>query len=399
MIADRYTDYMYNLIDRVIKEIPPRPSCSEAEKESGRLFASEIDPVCSKVEFEKFTCHPKAFVGFFPYLVLAYVAGVVLYFFFPAASAFLGLIAFLGFFFETVRYKELLDPLFPEKEGENVSGYVQPTGEVKQRVYVSGHFDAAYEFNLWYWFKSFSTVLMVIALLAIIALFGFGLARAIAEPVGLPGATVWWVFGWVLVGLFPLIAPFIFFHTNNVVPGAMDDLAGVAVVAGLGKYLGEAKEKGEFYPENTEVVLLGLSSEEAGLRGSKRYAAAHKAEAASTPTHAIFFDGIYDEDFLSCFTYELWPGGRLDKGLVDLTCKVAGANGWKIKRAILPLGATDATAFAQEGIPAVNISLWDTTRLVPHYHTRHDTIDKIKPKSLAVALQLAIDIVKDLDQS
>lgn len=397
MIAERYTDYMYNLIDRVITEIPPRESCSDAEKEAGRLFASEISPACSRVETETFTCSPKAFVGFFPYLVILYAAGVVAYFFFPAAAALLGLIGFCGFFFETVRYKELLDPLFPKREGENVAGFVQPSGEVKRRVYVSGHLDAAYEFNIWYWFKGFSTVLMVVALLAVLGLFGFGLARAIAQPVGLPETTVYWVFGWVLVGLFPLVSPFLFFHTNNVVPGAMDDMAGVAVVAAFGKYLAEARERGEWYPENTEVVLLGLSSEEAGLRGSKRYAAAHRAEAASTPTSAIFLDGIYDQDFLSVFTYELWPGGKLDKSLCDLTCTVAESYGWKIRRSILPLGATDATAFSREGIPAVNISLWDTTRLVPHYHTRHDTIEKIKPESLAVALQLAIDMTRNLD--
>jgi Zn-dependent M28 family amino/carboxypeptidase len=169
----------------------------------------------------------------------------------------------------------------------------------------------------------------------------------------------------------------------------------VAVVAGLGRYLSEAKSRGEFYPRSTEVVLLGLSSEEAGLRGSKRYAAAHAGD--NVPSSAIFLDGIYDEQFFTVFTRELWPGARMDAGLVSLVQSAAAENGFELRKGILPLGATDASAFTLAGIPSVAMSLWDTTRLVPHYHTRFDTIDKIRPRSLAVALQTVIDALRLID--
>ncbi len=397
MIAERYTDYMYGLIDRVMKEIGPRESCGEAEKELGRLFAGEITPACESVETEAFTCSPTAFLGFFPYLVLLYLVGVVLYFFLPAVSAVLALVGGAVLFFEVVRYKELIDPLYPKREGENVAGFVRPSGEVKKRVYVSGHFDSAYEFKIWYWFKGFSTVLMGLGFLSVILLFGFSLARTIVEPVGTPGSTTFWVLGIILAALSPLIAVFAFFHTKDVVPGAMDDMAGVAVVAGLGKYLEEARGRGEFFPEGTEVVLLGLSSEEAGLRGAKRYAASHSEESADLPTYSIFLDGIYDEQYFTVFRKEVWPGGKMDPYLVDLTMQAAKDNGFKIKAAPLPLGATDATAFARAGIPAVSMCLWDATRLVPHYHTRYDTIDQVRPESLTVALQTVIDMLKAID--
>ena len=66
MNAERYADYMYNLIDRVITEIGPREACSEEERGLGRLFAKEIEPVCDHINVETFTCSPKAFLGFFP---------------------------------------------------------------------------------------------------------------------------------------------------------------------------------------------------------------------------------------------------------------------------------------------------------------------------------------------
>ncbi len=397
MIAERYTDYMYGLIDRVMKDIGPREACTEKERECGRLFASEIAEACERVEIESFTCSPGAFLGFFPFLVLAYLAGVTLYFFLPAVSAALAFLGGAVLFLEVVRYHEFIDPLYPKRQGENISGYVRPRGEARRRVYISAHFDSAYEFKIWYWFKGFSTVFMAVGLLSVLLLFGFGLARAIAEPAGTPDSTAFWVLGIILLALAPLVSVFAFFHTRDVVPGAMDDMAGVAVLAGLAKYFADARDSGEFYPESTEVVLLGMSSEEAGLRGAKRYAPAHRGD-RGLPAYGIFLDGIYDEDFFIVNRKEVWPGGRMDPGLVKLTLESARSNGFDVKETILPLGATDATAFAKAGIPAVSISLWDTSRLVPHYHTRLDTIDRIKPRSLAVALQTMIEMVKRLDE-
>src|SRR5450759_4337873 len=107
MTAERYTDYMYGLIDKVMKDIGPRESCSEEERELGRLFSSEISEACERVETQEFTCSPTAFLGFFPYLVLMYLAGVVLYFFLPAVSVALALVGGAVLYFEVVRYREL----------------------------------------------------------------------------------------------------------------------------------------------------------------------------------------------------------------------------------------------------------------------------------------------------
>jgi putative aminopeptidase FrvX len=94
---------------------------------------------------------------------------------------------------------------------------------------------------------------------------------------------------------------------------------------------------------------------------------------------------------------ELWPGAVLDTEMVALAQSAAASNGFAARVGLLPLGATDASAFALAGIPSVSICLWDASRLVPHYHTRHDTIEHIKPSSLAVALQTAIDMLKRFD--
>jgi hypothetical protein len=397
MTAERYTDYMYALIDKVMKDIGPRESCSEQERELGKLFADEVAGACEKVETDEFTCSPTAFLGFFPYLVLMYLAGVVLYFFLPEVSIALVLLGGIVLFLEVVRYKEFLDPIFPKRTGENVAGFVKPGKEAKRRVYVSAHFDSAYEFKMWYWFKGLSAPIMGAGVLALLLLLGFSIARTVAQPVGLPQG-VYWIFGYILIGFSPLIAIFAFFHTKDLVPGAMDDMAGVAVLAGLARYFVDARKSGEFYPENTEVVLLGMSSEEAGLRGAKRYAAAIRDNPGELPLFSIFLDGIYDERYLTVFRREVWPGSKMDPGLVDIASKAIEDGGFKADVRALPLGATDGSAFALAGIPAVSFCLAENDKLAPNYHTRHDTIENIRPQSLAVALQVVIDMLRRIDE-
>jgi Zn-dependent M28 family amino/carboxypeptidase len=168
------------------------------------------------------------------------------------------------------------------------------------------------------------------------------------------------------------------------------------VLAGLGRYFKEARVTEGFYPETTEVVLLALSSEEAGLRGAKRFAASHKGDAL--PACGIFLDGIYDEDFFTVFEKELWPGAVMDPEMVTIAKDAAKEMGVKLEVGNLPLGATDASAFALAGIPAASLCLSETKRLVPHYHTRLDTIDNIKPHSLAVALQATIEMLRIIDE-
>jgi hypothetical protein len=398
MAEKALVDYMYGLVERVMREIGPRESCSEEERRLGRLFAQEVEDACDRVAFETFTCSPTAFMGFFPYLVALYLFGVVFYFFVPPLALAASLVAITVFFLEVVRYREFIDFLYPKREGENVIGVIKPRGTPERRVIVSAHLDSAYEFKIWYWFKGFSPVIMGLAVLALLLLFGFSLARTVADSWGFPESRVFVGLGIALAAFTPVVAPFFFFHTSDVVPGAMDDMAGVAVLAGLAKYLQAARRDGRFFPQRTEVVLLALSSEEAGLRGAKRYAAAHARETVDLPTYALFLDGIYDQDFLTVFEKELWPGGKMDPRLVDLAIRCADKIGNPVRRGVLPLGATDASAFAREGIPSVSISLWDTTRLVPHYHTRLDTVERIRPESLGVALDLVVEMIKEIDE-
>jgi hypothetical protein len=59
--------------------------------------------------------------------------------------------------------------------------------------------------------------------------------------------------------------------------------------------------------------------------------------------------------------------------------------------------ARDAAAFARAGISSVSLLCQDISRLAPNYHTRLDTPEKIRPDSLAVMLQLVLDMIEEID--
>jgi aminopeptidase-like protein len=117
-----------------------------------------------------------------------------------------------------------------------------------------------------------------------------------------------------------------------------------------------------------------------------------------TPTYGLFLDCIYDEKFLTVSTRELFTGAKHDHDLVELAQDVAAIHSWPIAAKMIPIGATDASAFSLRGISSICLLCQDISRLVPNYHTRNDTDEYVRPESLSVSLQLVIDMIDQIDQ-
>ncbi|MFA6450290.1 MAG: M28 family peptidase [bacterium] len=398
MVAEKYTNFMYNFIKRVMDEVGPRVPCSEDEKKAGRMLVNELKPVCDRVDVEKFRCSPYAFLGFLPFAVLLYLVALPLYWYYPPAALAISVAGFCMLFFQFVRYREFLDFMFPKREGENVLGIIKPKGEIKRRLIVGGHLDSAYEFNLWYIFKNAAIPVMIVGIAAVLLLLGGSAAKTIAFFMGGAGAPVYRIIGIICVALSPFVSLFIVFHTYKPVPGAMDDIAGVAVAAGLGKYLADAKKDGSFFPQNTEVVIFGVSSEEAGLRGSKRYITKHREELSKTPTYVIMVDGVCEEEYLTVIDREICMSAKHSPELVQMALDSAAERKLKMRKKLVPLGASDASAFSVAGVPATCILCQNVDKLVFNYHTRHDVIDHIRPEALTVSLQVVIDMLEKIDR-
>jgi len=397
MHANRFTDYMYSLVKKVTDEIGPRPPCSPQEKELGRLLVKEWKSICNKVDVETFTCSPSAFLGFIRFSALLYFGVVISYWFVPPLSFALAVIAFSMLFFELLRYREFVDFLFPRQQGENVIGFIRPVNEPVRRVIVGAHMDSAYEFNLIHYVRRAAIFILVVAVLAIFIALWVSLAKTVAYSIGYGNSTVFTALGFTMVALTPFVGFCLFFHSGRSVPGAMDNMSGIAVITGVGRYLSEAKTNGDWFPARTEVVLLATSSEEAGLRGAKRYVSKHIQEMKAVPTYGLILDCIYDERFLTVSEREPCTGARHDPHLIKMAQNVAAEHNWPMAVSWIPIGGTDAAAFTVKGIPSICLLCMDTSKAVPNYHTRHDTHEYIRPESLSVSLQLIIDMIERID--
>ena len=399
MLATKYQDYMFGLIKKVIDEIGPRPSCSEAEKKLGRLLVEEWKPICDKVDVEPFICSPTAFLGSLYLMVVFYSAAVILYWFLPPLALAFAVTSCSVLFLEMFRYREFVDLLFPRKQGQNVIGSIRPKSEPIQRVVVSGHMDSAYEFNLFLYFKGASILLIVMAVIAQVVAFTGSLAKTIAYFNVFSSEAALYGVGIAMIALAPISVLFLFFTTWRPVPGACDDMSGVSVVAGLGRYLSEARRSGDWFPERTEVVLLATSTEENGVRGAKRYVTTHLREMKAMRTYCLNVDGVKDEKFLSVVKGESPTGAKYDPELVKMAQDVAESHNWPV--AVVqqpPLFPYDATPFALNGIRATCLYCADSSKWDPTYHTRYDTYEHIRPESLSVMLQLVVDMIQRIDK-
>jgi hypothetical protein len=254
MLATKYQDYMFGLLKKVIDEIGPRPPCSEAEKELGRLLVAEWKPICDRVNVETFICSPTALLGSIPVVALFYIACAILYWFLPPLALALAAVSCSILVLEVFQSREFVDSLFPRRQGENVIGTIRSKGQPTQRVIVSGHMDSAYEFTLFFYLKSGSIPAMVIGIAVPIIALGACLARTIAyfdvfsSDAALTGV------GIGLIALSPLMSAFLFFTLWKPVPGANDNLSAVSVVCC------QSAKVGHFETEHMSMVARGVSA-------------------------------------------------------------------------------------------------------------------------------------------
>ena len=420
-ISKEDSDYMYNIIQKIIDECGPRMPCSPQEAKGATMIKKELEETCDEVSMEPFTCHPRAALGWIRidiFLVILsfscfFLAQLFLANFWALILAIvvfgLNLLAFLFEWYEFFNYKEFIDPLFKEKASQNVIGKFKAEKEMKNIIIFSGHTDSQYQFNLLTYLKGGYGIISLLGLgilflwlgVSIIFLFLTILAFAVGFSIiyeAFFNIAIWFL----IIGGIPLIA-LLFFTTPgeraNKVPGAVDNLSAVAVVLGLGRYL---KKNKDIIPKNTEIRLISFGCEEAFLRGAYRYVAAHLDELKEHNTECINIEIIQNTDKIIILNYEPTTRTRHSEELVqkvykavelvDIKAKISRMGGDSpLERLIgITSGGTDATAFSKSDIKACTITSGDFLEISEYWHTPRDTFDKIKQGSLENALRVCI---------
>lgn len=370
-------DFIVREINYVAERYKKRAPCAKTEREAAEYMAGllEADCGCVSAALEEFTAHPAAFYGCFFFAVFFGLFCCLFCFVYPPLSILFGMLTFVIFTFQFLMYKPMIDPAFPEKKSVNVTAVRPCYGEVKRRVFFSGHIDAAWEFPLNYYFGGF-----VFKLPGLFAVIGVTLFTVISAA-KLAGAGSWTgtfsLFGLVFVPAFILVG--FTYNPKRTVDGANDDLTGCFLSVSL-LY---AMEKLNVSLEHTEIGVILTGCEEAGLRGAKAWSRMHIDRSDGIPTYIICIDTIHCPDNLAVNLRDLNGTVKADGELGGLILRAANDAGVECRKSWIPPfgGSTDSAAFTQGGFRSVALTGL-SHKLEDYYHTRRDTAGNLNVKGL-----------------
>ena len=374
---DQMADWIIGDITHIIQTFEKRSPGSKGELQSCEYYAEHCEEYgCDEVVVEEFEEHPNSFFGWLYFAVTFVLLSLGTYWFAPIIGAILCSLGALIALLQFGMYKKFMDRFF-------MMAIKKPKGEVKQRIFYNGHCDAVWEWPVNYHFGG--VAFEAHAVLGFGGLF-YTLGISIASMIkngsifGGPATVLLTKMGVYGLAFVPfLIGLYFLWNERHIVDGANDNLTGCEMGIAVLKALHD--EGIEL--EHTEVGVIICGSEEAGLRGSKAWAEAHKGEFQDVPTIIYSYDTMHDPKWLMANYRDLNGTVKTDKQANDIFMKaceeldIACRKGW-----VPPLGgATDTAAFTQGGFRSGGVTGLNH-KLENYYHTRRDTYDNLSHQGI-----------------
>ena len=389
-----------DLTDSLIKKCGPRTPGSQGSAEAAKALAGIMGEFCDEVSEETFQMYPGSLFNIGRVISLVYILSVLLLSIGGICvyiSFILCLMAFVYAFIQYFCYGRLFDRLFRKRPGINVVGTIEPSGEVKRQVIVSGHHDSPYVFNFLARFERLAGIRFLLAMLFYLYITALSFVAVILQ-------NGWQFNGAVLIialaGLVFLI-PLFFFISGKASPGAGDNLNGSSIALHVGKYFAEQKKSGAALL-STRLIILSTDGEEAGQRGAIAYVHRHKQELLDCPTTVLNIDSVYSLKDLSVLLRDRHGFLPLSAQMAGQCAAVASDLEYDLKAVSVPFGSgTDAAAFAKEGIRATTIIGMPASLFAKEYvyHTLRDTVDRIEPEAVAAVYDIAINYIMRSDRA
>ena len=394
------------LTSGIIDAFGPRLTGSAACGRAAESLLEKARAASDTSAIENFPVHPGAFLGFIKVLVVVYAVAAVGLAAAPIVSAVLGTAGMAILIFGFLLYRKVLDPFFPKVEGHNVVGVLEPSGEVRRQVIVSGHHDSARIFNFYidrpelYSRRIYGGIGSVAALWLVSII--VALVSGLSIGTGLFGIDLLRVLAAVLfLALFPMVLPLWNFAGDEGTPGAGDNLVSSAIALEIISEFSRRRGEGKGL-SHTRVVFASFDAEEAGLRGARAFAGRRREEFASLPSYGFNMDCVYDLSRLSMLETDLNGSVKLDAEATGLLAKLAAEEGLPAKTMPIAFltGGTDAAELASAGVHATSLIAmrWGNDARSSAYHTPGDTIDSVDPAAVEALIRLGIRFVESLDR-
>jgi len=416
MRADNsYTDYAYDMIKYIEETYGPRYSSSEAEKKANLWVKEEFSKFCDETHQEEFETRPNAYpqgiikiTGFLAGIAFIFMPFVFPWPLFSAIFVLIGLFILVTNLFLGQRW---LGVLFSKGISSNVHGIIKPSGEVKFRILFEGHIDSAKQLRIGEYErlpgKRFLLGILYLVLTIIMSFVKFFAQLDGTIPIYLEaGIFQWTLYDWIyflpLIVLYPCFIFVIRGLTGSVVvPGAADNLSGVAVTAALGKYLSQNRLK------HIEIVVASMGSEEIGSRGANYFVQQHgdllKNGIAYVIDDAAAGDTFYlvEKSILYGISFDPDAMNRIEQAYN--LYKKDTPDAVPLKRGNVILGASDAAVYVKAGYKSgfiLGILDREGAKIAkpPHWHSIHDTWKNINKKMVRDNIGVALKFVELLDK-
>lgn len=158
---------------------------------------------------------------------------------------------------------------------------------------------------------------------------------------------------------------------SQVVPGANDNLSGVAALIAIASRLGAAS------PDGVRVLLLSAGAEESFEEGSTAFFRRHRDELSGARTKVIAIDAVGSPRLVLVEGEGMLQRAAYDSELKDTLDRAAEASGIPIIREHWLSFGSDALAGIRAGYPSALVASFDELKLPVNYHWPTDVPDNV----------------------
>jgi Peptidase family M28 len=404
--------YALDLVRRICTEVGPGLPGTPQERERAAILQDELESHlgAENVAMEEFTLAPDALLTTYP-AVLCMLAAVLLNLgtgrisgISPWATSIAALILSLFmpllFVLEYVLSLEVTDRFFPKRQSINLVGRLRRPGaeKVSRLLILSGHHDSAPE-NTWLRFTGYGFYPFAVTfLLGMITLVILCLLQVIGLILGSEAVIRSGTLGWVLL-VYPTLPSMVFalFLTRGhkgggIVPGAADNLSASAAAVAMCRFLVRNPDQ---IPAETEIRFISFGSEEAGVRGSRRYVERHLEDLKRLDARVLNYEVIAHPE-ITIFELDFNGTVRNSPEMVRSVVAAAGRAGVPHKQGAAAFGlGTDAAPFSRAGLKATTLFPFKMPeQLFAFYHQSRDTPEVLTIEPLLNVLKLTLEWVR-----
>jgi hypothetical protein len=404
--------YAFDIVKAICMEVGPGLPGSSQERERAAMIQKGLETHlgAENVAVEEFTLAPDAFLNPYPalFMLIAAVLNISMRQitgispWLPAIVALVfSIISLLLFIFEFILGFELIDPFFKKKQSVNVIGTLRKPGtrNANRLLILSGHHDSAFE-NTWLRFLGYGFfILSATWFISLITMVAMSTIQLLGMITGSADMVRTGTLGWVMLA-YPILPAIIFglFSTRGrknggTVPGAADNLSASALAVAMCRFL---VQNPSYIPDDMEIRFISFGSEEAGLRGSRRYVKRHLDELKYLDARLLNFETIAHPE-ITILTSDM--NGTVKNAPEMVTSVVAATERagvpYKVKSASLGVG-TDAAPFSRAGLKATTLLPFKVPQqLVAFYHQKWDGPEILAIEPLFNVLKLSLEWVRN----